>query len=34
MEEDVQKKGMSLSEMTLPEMDAIWNEIKKQNPQT
>jgi MazG family protein len=33
MEEAVQKKGMNLSEMTLPEMDAVWNEIKKQNIQ-
>ncbi len=31
MEETVQKKGMKLSDMTLAEMDAIWNEIKKQN---
>jgi MazG family protein len=31
MEESVQKKGMNLSEMTLAEMDSIWNEIKKQN---
>ncbi|MEO6893701.1 MAG: nucleoside triphosphate pyrophosphohydrolase [Ginsengibacter sp.] len=29
MEEVVQQKGMNLSEMTLSEMDAIWNEIKK-----
>ncbi len=33
MEEAVQKKGMNLSEMTLPQMDAVWNEIKKQNIQ-
>ena len=33
MEEVVQKKGKNLSEMTLSEMDAIWNEIKKQNSQ-
>lgn len=33
MEEAVQKKGMNLSEMTLSEMDAVWNEIKKQNSQ-
>ena len=31
MEEAVEKKGMNLSNMTLAEMDAIWNEIKKQN---
>jgi XTP/dITP diphosphohydrolase len=31
MEEMVLKKGMKLSEMTLDEMDAIWNEIKKQH---
>lgn len=31
MEEIVLKKGMKLSEMTLAEMDAIWNEIKKQH---
>ncbi len=30
MEDMVQKKGMKLSEMTLAEMDDIWNEIKKQ----
>lgn len=33
MEEAVNKKGLNLSEMTLSEMDAIWNEIKKQNNQ-
>jgi len=33
MEETVNKKGLNLSEMTLSEMDAIWNEIKKQNNQ-
>ena len=33
MEESVQKQGLKLSEMTLPQMDAIWNEIKKQNIQ-
>jgi XTP/dITP diphosphohydrolase len=31
MEEAVGKKGMNLRDMTLTEMDAIWNEIKKQN---
>ncbi|MEO8721473.1 MAG: nucleoside triphosphate pyrophosphohydrolase [Ginsengibacter sp.] len=31
MEEMVQQKGKNLSEMTLEEMDTIWNEIKKQN---
>ncbi len=31
MEETVLKKRMNLSDMTLAEMDAIWNEIKKQN---
>lgn len=30
MEEEVQKNGLNLGNMTLPEMDAIWNEIKKQ----
>lgn len=33
MEEAVNMKGLNLSEMTLSEMDAIWNEIKKQNNQ-
>ena len=33
MEEVVQKEGRKLSEMTLSEMDAVWNEIKKQNSQ-
>jgi len=33
MEESVRKKGMNLSEMTLSQMDAVWNEIKKQNSQ-
>ena len=32
LEEAVQKKGMNLGEMSLWEMDAIWNEIKKQKP--
>ncbi|HEY9341032.1 MAG TPA: nucleoside triphosphate pyrophosphohydrolase [Hanamia sp.] len=31
MEEQVQQKGIKLNEMSLEEMDAIWNEIKKQN---
>lgn len=31
MEEAVQQKGLNLSQMTLEEMDSIWNEIKKQN---
>jgi len=31
MEENVLQKGMKLSEMTLAEMDAIWDEIKKQH---
>ncbi|MDE3183744.1 MAG: nucleoside triphosphate pyrophosphohydrolase [Bacteroidota bacterium] len=31
MEKAVQEKGMNLAEMSLAEMDAIWNEIKKQN---
>ena len=30
MEERVQNKGAKLSDMSLEEMDAIWNEIKKQ----
>ncbi len=33
MEEAVNKKGLNLSEMSLNEMDAVWNEIKKQNSQ-
>ena len=33
MEEVVNKKGLNLGAMTLSEMDAIWNEIKKQNNQ-
>ena len=33
MEEAVQKEGKNLGEMTLLEMDAVWNEIKKQNNQ-
>ena len=31
MEDAVQQNGMSLGNMTLVEMDAIWNEIKKQS---
>ncbi|HEY5367828.1 MAG TPA: nucleoside triphosphate pyrophosphohydrolase [Hanamia sp.] len=31
MEEIVQQKGINLANMSLPEMDAIWNKIKKQN---
>ena len=31
MEDAVQQNGMSLGNMTLAEMDAIWNEIKKQS---
>lgn len=31
MENAVQKKGMNLKNMSLSEMDIIWNEIKKQN---
>jgi len=31
MEEEVEKKGMKLSEMSLQQMDEIWNKIKKQN---
>lgn len=33
MEDAVQQKGRNLSEMSLAEMDAVWNEIKKQNLQ-
>ena len=33
MEEMVREKGMNLNEMTLTQMDAVWNEIKKQNSQ-
>jgi XTP/dITP diphosphohydrolase len=33
MEQIVQGRGKNLVEMTLPEMDAVWNEIKKQNTQ-
>ena len=33
MEQIVQGRGKDLGEMTLPEMDAVWNEIKKQNTQ-
>jgi len=31
MEEEVEKKGMKLSDMSLQQMDEIWNKIKKQN---
>ena len=31
MEEEVQKRGLKLSDMSLAEMDAIWNEIKNKN---
>ncbi|MEO6844378.1 MAG: nucleoside triphosphate pyrophosphohydrolase [Ginsengibacter sp.] len=31
MEDAVQQNGMSLGNMTLAEMDAIWNEVKKQS---
>lgn len=34
MEQAALKKGKPLTDMTLAEMDAIWNEIKKQNPDT
>ena len=34
MEEALGKKGMNLSNLTLAEMDAIWNKIKKQNIET
>ena len=34
MEEAVEKEGMNLSNLTLGEMDAIWNKIKKQNIET
>lgn len=34
MEKAVREKGKDLGEMTLSEMDAIWNEIKKQNVRT
>ena len=33
MEQIVQGRGKNLVEMTLREMDAVWNEIKKQNTQ-
>jgi uncharacterized protein YabN with tetrapyrrole methylase and pyrophosphatase domain len=33
MEQIVQERGKDLVEMTLPEMYAVWNEIKKQNTQ-
>jgi XTP/dITP diphosphohydrolase len=31
MEENVRKKGLNLGQMSLEEMDSIWNEIKNQN---
>jgi XTP/dITP diphosphohydrolase len=31
MEKVVERKGMNLSNMTLEQMDEVWNEIKKQN---
>jgi len=34
MEEAVEKEGMNLGNLTLNEMDAIWNKIKKQNIET
>jgi len=34
MEEAVEKEGLNLSNLTLGEMDAIWNKIKKQNIET
>ena len=33
LEEIVQERGKDLSEMSLSEMDAIWNDIKRQNTQ-
>jgi MazG family protein len=34
MEQTALQQGKPLADMTLAEMDAIWNEIKKQNPET
>jgi XTP/dITP diphosphohydrolase len=34
MEQAASQQGKLLADMTLTEMDAIWNEIKKQNPDT
>ena len=34
MEQEALQQGKSLTDMTLNEMDAIWNTIKKQNPDT
>jgi XTP/dITP diphosphohydrolase len=34
MEQEALKQGKSLTDMTLNEMDTIWNTIKKQNPDT
>lgn len=31
MEEEIQKKGLLMSEMSLQEMDAVWNVIKNRN---
>lgn len=34
MEDEVQKKKMDLGNMSLEEMDTIWNKVKKQNQKT
>ena len=34
MEQEAVQQGKQLADMTLAEMDAIWNSIKKQNPDT
>jgi XTP/dITP diphosphohydrolase len=34
MEQIASQQGKPLADMTLAEMDAIWNSIKKQNPDT
>ncbi len=34
MEQQATRDGKSLADMSLAEMDAIWNSIKKQNPGT
>ena len=31
MEEEVSKSGKNLADMNLPEMDSIWNSIKKRH---